>query len=70
MVVKLSSGDFATFSVPVFAVGEPPRITHPNYLSANNTVAKTGSVAVSSTSTGPVRKSIIMGHPIAQGGSL
>src|SRR5215510_4872 len=40
------------------------------YVSAIHTAAKTGRVAVSSTSTGPARKSIIMGPYIVQGGSL
>src|SRR5262249_4031081 len=40
------------------------------YVSANHTAAKTGRVAVCSTSTGPARKSMIMGPHIVQDGGF
>jgi len=44
----------------------PRRRLPPHHVSAIHTAAKTGRVAVSSTSTGPVRKSIIMRPQIMQ----
>src|SRR5215470_12352625 len=53
----------------IHAEHRPTATAHP-LLSAIHTAAKTGSVAVSSTSIGPARKSIIMRAQIIQDGSF